>query len=324
MALGDGLFSRAARAFVLWASAAGYARVATVSLLLAGIAGYWWLTMDGRGGASAGQDEAMSPDTVSSLFPDRPIRPLPRRRLRERLSPEAADTIQYPQPPVSATPLFYYPYRKDEGAEPSALGNTEQPAEARGVGYAAPGAESEDERVLRRSPQPRSANAGGRPSRATKADYLPRHTADPLPRSTASSLDGYDSFENTNNKKRKIPSTGEAVNGGHSLTEGSSGTDTSSPTHEGQNDGFGPASTGHYGSGAFASGSPGISGPGRGRYGRARNGRSPLRALSDATSNWVGRNGKLRPSQWAAPPGKKPPLPWCFVSRGVGWKPKLL
>ena len=62
----------------------------------------------------------MSPDTASSLFPDRPIRPLPKRRLREKLSPEIADTIKYPPSTHEATPLFYYPpyTLKDEGSPP--------------------------------------------------------------------------------------------------------------------------------------------------------------------------------------------------------------
>ena len=155
------------------------------------------------------------------------------------------------------------------------------------------------EQVSRR-PQPRPTGTS-RPARSAKPEYLARHAADQPPLSATSSLDGYDSLENTNNKKRKIPSAGEAINGVHSL-DANTGNAAHSPTHEGQSD---AASTGYYGSGSLSSGSPGISGPGRGRYGRARNGRSPLRTLTDATSNWVGRNGKLRPSQWASPPGEQ-------------------
>ena len=42
----------------------------------------------------------------SSVYPDRPIRPLPKRPLRSRLSQEAADSILYPPAPP-ATQLFY-------------------------------------------------------------------------------------------------------------------------------------------------------------------------------------------------------------------------
>jgi len=308
MAPSEKIVRGAARAVLLSAFAATFAPVATLSVLLVGVAGYWWLTKDRRG-PSAGQDEAMSPDTVSSLFPDRPIRPLPRRRLRERLSPEVADTIQYPPTPVSTAPIFYYPYGKDDDPEQPVLGNGERRVDGRGGAYPDQRADSDDEQASRRPPIPRPPNAPGRPGQTSKADFLPRHAADRLPPSTASSLDGYDSFENTNNKKRKIPSAGEAVNGGHSLGEGSPGHGTPSPTHEAQGDGYGLASQGYYVASAFASGSPGISGPGRGRYGRARNGRSPLRALSDANNAWVGRNGKLRPGQWAASQaGKRTPF----------------
>ncbi|KAJ0371899.1 hypothetical protein COL154_000585 [Colletotrichum chrysophilum] len=51
----------------------------------------------------------MSPESVSSLFPQRPIRPLPKRRLRERLSPDVADSIEYPPANQNSSPLFYYP-----------------------------------------------------------------------------------------------------------------------------------------------------------------------------------------------------------------------
>jgi hypothetical protein len=54
----------------------------------------------------------MSPETVSSTYPreGRPIAPLPKRRLRERLSPDVAESIKYPPAPATTAPLFYYPY----------------------------------------------------------------------------------------------------------------------------------------------------------------------------------------------------------------------
>ena len=65
------------------------------------------------------ETSTMSADTTSSLFPDRPIRPLPKRRLRERLSPQVADSIQYPPAPQALTPLFSYPYTlRDEKEDP--------------------------------------------------------------------------------------------------------------------------------------------------------------------------------------------------------------
>ncbi|PWY90868.1 hypothetical protein BO70DRAFT_368086 [Aspergillus heteromorphus CBS 117.55] len=46
------------------------------------------------------------PDTPSPVYPDRLIRPLPKRTLRSRLSSEAADSILFPPAPP-ATQLFY-------------------------------------------------------------------------------------------------------------------------------------------------------------------------------------------------------------------------
>ena len=49
-------------------------------------------------------------DTVSHAYPDRPIRPLPKRRLRSRLPSEVADSILYPTGLGSSRPLFQVPY----------------------------------------------------------------------------------------------------------------------------------------------------------------------------------------------------------------------
>ncbi|MBE3045804.1 hypothetical protein IMZ48_25325, partial [Candidatus Bathyarchaeota archaeon] len=54
--------------------------------------------------------------TFSNLYPNRPIRPLPKRRLRERLSPEAAESIRYP-PSTRPTSIFYPPYPTDISEE---------------------------------------------------------------------------------------------------------------------------------------------------------------------------------------------------------------
>ncbi|CAK7241201.1 MAG: hypothetical protein STHCBS139747_002660 [Sporothrix thermara] len=52
----------------------------------------------------------MSPEAASPVFPDRLIHPLPKRRLRDRLSTDAADSIKYPPDQTPGAPLFYYPY----------------------------------------------------------------------------------------------------------------------------------------------------------------------------------------------------------------------
>ena len=53
---------------------------------------------------------SLTPDTTSPVYPDRPIRPLPKRPLRSRLSQEAADSIMYPPAPPTSSPMFYFPY----------------------------------------------------------------------------------------------------------------------------------------------------------------------------------------------------------------------
>lgn len=267
-----------------------------------------------------GRFESMSPDSVSSLFPDRPIKPLPKRRLRERLSPDVADSIQYPPAPQNTTPLFSYPYNlKEEDADGTGSSGRDRRSDLKGS-YGPRrhglGTESdEDDASLRRAvvarPPPEALGRSARlPSKPEPSSY----SNPPPPSSTTSSADGYDSFENTNNKKkRKIPTAGDiSINGGHGLNEPSSvpgSLGASLPPIEGHGDLSSSTTAPYYGSGSLVSNGQGISGPGRGRYGRVRNGRSPLRALSDASNNWAGRNSKLRPPQWAAQTSKFQQLP---------------
>lgn len=285
-----------------------------------GIASICWLTSRNNCPGKA-DSSTMSPDTVSSLFPDRPIRPLPKRRIRERLSPEVADAIKYPPSTHENAPLFYYPpYTLKEGGSPRS-GGSMSPVESgrrndvgrtytprrNGAGIA----EGEgDEPALRstlvtRSP-PEILTRATR--RSTRLD--PARNANPQPPpSTTSSIDGYDSFENTNNKKkRKIPSAGDTtLNGTHGLNNDIGSLAMSAGIHSPANDLNGDRhsySAAYPGSGSFMANSQGISGPGRGRLGRSRNARSPLRALSDGTNTWAGRTLKTAAPQWAASSGE--------------------
>lgn len=250
----------------------------------------------------------MSPDTISP-YPDRPIRPLPKRRLRERLSPDVAESIKYPPAPKTTTPLFYHPYNLREDVGTNSLVESQHPSEReradeieRNYISRRNGDElesDEDETAYRSRIYSRhSVHTTGRSYRyVQKPDS--KHPNPQPPASTASSADGYDSFENTNNKKkRKIPTPGDSnLNGVHLSSDVAhiSGPDDLA---EDIGNGTGP----YHGSGSVGQG---ISGPGRGRYGRIRNGRSPLRTLSDASSNWGnGRTAKQRQSQW--PPTSKP------------------
>ena len=111
----------------------------------------------------------------------------------------------------------------------------------------------------------------------------------PIPQSMASSndsIDGSDSFENTNNKKkRKIPMSGSLGNHQSSLSAEMAQMGLSANRDIGASHLEADSGVGHYyGSGSSAipavSSGNGISGAGRGRYGRAGtrhySGRSPL------------------------------------------------
>ncbi|KAJ1335922.1 hypothetical protein MN608_02666 [Microdochium nivale] len=268
-----------------------------------------------------GYSATMSPDSTSSIFPNRPILPLPRRRLRERLSPHVADSIKYPPAPQTTAPLFVYPYNsRDEsgilnlGASYSAANNV---IPARALEFSAlrafTGADFRDETLpsqQRRSLTVRtSPDAAGLAPRPQQRNGGSRHIPQ-APPSTASSADGYDSFENSNNKKkRKIPTAGESIlNNTHALSDSAVFGVPSPPTtsDEGSSESAAMATASHYQAGAAAANGAGISGPGRGRYGRVRNGRSPLRVLSDPNSVWPGRGAKLKtPGQYpSSPPGE--------------------
>ena len=257
--------------------------------------------------------------TFSNLYPNRPIRPLPKRRLRERLSPEVAESIRYP-PSTRPTSIFYPPYPTDileeyRGHEPSSAGGPDgDPGdEVRHFVGAGTGrqngthlevTEDRDPRsvlVPRPPPDMSSSYPGSR--QQPKTDHT-RQTGVVLPPSDLSA-DGYESFENTNNKKkRKIPTAGDSSLGGsHALSDGGAiPVSAGLATAHMQSDGS-PSSP-YSGLNGSSVNSKGISGAGRGMFGRSRNGRSPLRTLSNG-NNWTDRNPKQRPSrQWGPPSGK--------------------
>ncbi|KAI0453343.1 hypothetical protein F5B21DRAFT_505387 [Xylaria acuta] len=264
----------------------------------------------------------MSPETPSTLFPDRPIRPLPKRRLRERIPPDVADSIKYPPAPQASTPLFVYPYNSRE--ESSSLSTDLVGAASRDnglkperdAGFRRNGlvTNRDDDSLMTQARRALGSRGFHEPAehgiRAPPRSGQPRHPKPQPPPSTASSADGYDSFENTNNKKkRKIPIAGETIlNGTHVLNEPAAfGMPSPPATGDDDSGDHVPTSTPYYQSGGPLSNGQGISGPGRGRYGRIRNGRSPLRALSDSNANWTGRNMKLRTtSQYPSPPAEHP------------------
>jgi hypothetical protein len=224
-----------------------------------------------------------APDTPSPVYPDRLIRPLPKRTLRSRLSTEAADSILYPPAPP-ATQLFYGTSVDHGEAVNDSKVYVQQSLETdahdriseRESGHTYENSldlESGDEDgpvVVRRSAGFRGSSLS--PSAARIQPHALSGTVEgSQTKSSSTGPDGYDAFENTNNKKkRKIPTPGNL--GGHhstlspefaSMGLASSAQAPSTAVNEVNNVGT------YYGTGSPASpGLGGISGSGRGRLGR--------------------------------------------------------
>jgi hypothetical protein len=220
-----------------------------------------------------------SPDTASPMYPDRPIRPLPKRRLRDRMSPEQADDIVYPSHAPSSGPLFSFPYSSGERGN-RALRQGDSDHHTCHCGHNHSEVESEEEEDERGPPVPSSPSYHY--SRIAPGRQTLQH-AYAKPGSTASSVDGYESFENTNNKKkRKIPNMGNMNTHHASLSAEMAGMGLSH-AHEGAlvDDGDGP---GRYNNANNNASGTGISGAGRGRFGRSGSGRSERRVLANSTN----------------------------------------
>ncbi|KAI9045328.1 uncharacterized protein KD926_008754 [Aspergillus affinis] len=222
-----------------------------------------------------------APDTPSPVYPDRLIRPLPKRTLRSRLSSDAADTILYPPTPPAAQ-LFYgggadsreavneskIYVQQSDGPAPT-LEREPQLLYENGVDL-----ESGDEDVpvvVRRS----AGFRGSSLSPTAPPHPLPSNGEGPPTKTPSAGPDGYDAFENTNNKKkRKIPTPGSLGSSHHSTLSpefSNMGLATSVQTPPPQMDGS-HVST-FYGTGSPASPvanavANGNSGPGRGRLAR--------------------------------------------------------
>jgi hypothetical protein len=248
----------------------------------------------------AGGAYSSAPDTPSPVYPDRLIRPLPKRPLRSRLSQEAADSILYPPAPP-ATQLFYGTY-SENGSGSDGNGYMQRNSDSYGIDHSPSRGhrhlyengvdfESGDEDgpvVVRRS----AGFRGSSLSRGMNSQPYPGNVDGSQPKPPVSGPDGYDAFENTNNKKkRKIPTSGNLGSHHSSLTTdlanmGISSSTPASPADLGDGGGAGF----YYGSGNSAAGpGSGISGPGRGRFGRSTarsgNGRNPLSAHTQ--SSWL-------------------------------------
>ncbi|KAG9842744.1 hypothetical protein KCU68_g8052, partial [Aureobasidium melanogenum] len=209
---------------------------------------------------------------AAAVYPDRPIRPLPKNRLREQLSPEQQSQIIYPPEPPSTSPLFSFPYGVVEKMDPRALNHHDSHSHCTCNGDHHVDESDEDEELIAYDhPNYRWSSPVNDGSRVDSVQRkLMAAKAPPAPASTASSADGYESFENTSNKKkRKIPLSG----GG--------GVHQSSLSQELAN--MGIASREEH-----LQDSRQLSGSGRGRFGRQHNAYASSLSAKSRGGNWKG------------------------------------
>ena len=260
--------------------------------------------------------DTSSSETMSPVYPDRPIRPLPKRSLRDRLSPEAAEQIPYPSAPTSTELMFslqYTPKARDQGtgmqdvdrALIDAQDGYEESCKTPGTQFEALTNRDEDDSLSMIS-RYREFNEKGISMPSNNAVRVTQPISHSIT-SSNNSVDGYDSFENTNNKKkRKIPVSGglasHATNLSASLSNDLANMGISSSREADEPPDDDESVSQYYGTGSHAVPIPasgtGISGAGRGRYGRNGrrdvNGRSPLGAATGNNSNWQGARTNVR------------------------------
>ncbi|PYI13761.1 hypothetical protein BO99DRAFT_417345 [Aspergillus violaceofuscus CBS 115571] len=217
-----------------------------------------------------------APDTPSPVYPDRLIRPLPRRTLRSRLSSEAADSILFP--PAPATQLFYGTsvdsanlvndtkvyVQQSEGGDQSPERDHLQYEN----GIELVSGDEDGPVVVRRSAGFRGSSLS--PSASSAQPQAVPTNGDRAPvKSSSAGPDGYDAFENTNNKKkRKIPTPGSLGSHHSTLSPEFSTMGLASSVQPSSASESSHVST-FYGTGSPASPiSSGMSGAGRGRLGR--------------------------------------------------------
>ncbi|KAF2151413.1 hypothetical protein K461DRAFT_314256 [Myriangium duriaei CBS 260.36] len=216
-----------------------------------------------------------SPDTVSPLWPDRPIRPMPKNRLRSTLSPEQADSIVYPPHPPQTSPLFSFPYGLSEAQDgrTGARMNGHRhgsPTHCDCGGYHPDNSDEDEAGYDHPSYRWSSPGPDGAAVSSVQQKLLASRTAGkapPPPASTASSADGYESFENTSNKKkRKIPlSSGSSAHQSSLSTElANMGISSPPPPESHVNGSVSGSQAGQYPTATGA----GSSGAGRGRFSR--------------------------------------------------------
>ncbi|KAL1310518.1 hypothetical protein AAFC00_000803 [Neodothiora populina] len=234
-----------------------------------------------------------SADTLSPVYPDRPIRPLPKNRLKSRLSPEQSASLIYPPDPPISSLSFNFPFGAADKADGRGAVNGGHAAHyGDQVTHCTCGAEhgeesDEDEIVFdhpnfrvqspvegvqqrrmlgeQRAVAAAAATAGGTGTATAAGAAKPAP-----PASTASSADGYESFENTSNKKkRKIPLSASSAVHQSSLTAELANMGISSHGLDGTSD----DASAHAATSYPSATGMGHAGAGRGRAGKS----SPMR-----------------------------------------------
>lgn len=228
-----------------------------------------------------------SPDTPSTIFPERLIRPLPKRSIKSRLSQEAVDAISYP-PTLPSTSLPTYTHDEENGEYSN---DSKVLVQHHGDDYDHDYDHDHDHDHEHDLECPHHHNHHCEHDNsfddeieyADSMDHMSRYieSSPRSPRSgrhtrysTKGSLaapDGYEAFENTNNKKkRKIPTSGSL-----SLHHSNMTSDFAHMGISGSKDGS--SDDAHYPA-AHAGGNSGlgVQGVGRGRNTRKLPGRNPL------------------------------------------------
>lgn len=145
-------------------------------------------------------------DPNPASFTDRPIRPLPKRRLRARLSHEQADSIMLPPAPLSSSPVFGSPIQNHRAVASNSFlyaSEAQVPiSDSKRQGHTQAGRDEQSELDSEDDHEEGSISR----QRSSWSTTAMRNSRSAAHYSAASSGDGYESFENTNNKKkRKIP-----------------------------------------------------------------------------------------------------------------------
>jgi hypothetical protein len=221
-----------------------------------------------------------APDTVSPTVQGRLIRPLPKRRLRDRLSDEQTESIVFPAAPPRSSPLFSTPYAHPESSTP------------RTVRFRPERPDVESPSPAERRTDAAAAHSRLRQGRGLHQKPSPPHLA---PDSANSSVDGDESFENTNTKKRKIPLSNGL--GAHAvLSAEMANMGISGEAEPAADDPARPVGT-YYGTGlAVPPGSAAYGVPTAGRNRQSRSGRGSLERRPLGTStNGVNYSGSVAP-----------------------------